>query len=111
MGRPDPRDSETVSDLSDNQPAGPGLDGAGAVVGRVVSRDQSSVSNVTVAVMSGPGPLPDIASVTDSSGGYEIGDLPAGDYKIAFHAPDGRLRTCTLQVRDNQSVRCDIELG
>ena len=56
----------------------------GGVKGRVVSRDgRAALGNVKVVVE----PL-GVTVMTDSQGYFDIGQLPKGDYRLKFEAPE-----------------------
>ena len=108
--RSDPRNSETVSDSTDGPPPVSQASGAdGGIEGRVVSGGRPA-SDVAVAIESAPVPLPDIASLTGAGGEYALSGLPAGEYRIAFHAPSGRRSSRTMRVKANTVVRCDVDM-
>ena len=56
----------------------------GGVKGKVVSRDgRAALSNVKVIVE----PL-GVSVMTDDEGHFDIGQLPEGDYRLQFEAPE-----------------------
>ena len=56
----------------------------GGIKGKLVSRDgRAAVSNATVTIESTGQTV-----VTDNEGNFTLGNLPSGDYKITFTAPD-----------------------
>lgn len=71
----------------------------GGVKGTVVSRDgRTALSNVKVIVE----PL-GVTVMTDPDGNFNIGDLPKGDYKLKFEAPE--FENLDIPVRVGEMVR------
>ena len=72
----------SISDLVFDDLNGDGIQDAG----------EPGLAGVTVTLLDGDGnPITGIDPVvTDASGNYSYGDLPAGDYIVVFTAPDGR---------------------
>ncbi|MFN3389669.1 MAG: carboxypeptidase regulatory-like domain-containing protein [Allosphingosinicella sp.] len=68
------------------------------VVGRVCAADGGPVAGAAVAVVSAPVPLPDIAQITGSDGGFDIEAPEVGTYVLAVHAPDGAVRQVSVEV-------------
>ena len=71
----------------------------GGVKGTVVSRDgRAALSNVKVVVE----PL-GVAVMTDGHGNFDIGQLPEGDYRLQFEAPE--FENLDIMVRVGQTVK------
>ncbi|HCT75224.1 MAG TPA: hypothetical protein DGT23_01240 [Micromonosporaceae bacterium] len=58
--------------------------------GRVVDGAGRGVADATVMVLRAPGPVPDIAAVSDADGRFVFDSLPAGTYRLRAVGPDGR---------------------
>ena len=52
------------------------------VAGRVRTDDGSAIVGARIYFLSGPGPLPDVAALTDSRGAFSLGAPHTGVYKI-----------------------------
>jgi len=62
----------------------------GSLQGRVIRGDDGSpIPDATITVMTGPGPAPDIAPVSDDSGVFRLDGLPAGQWTLRAIASDG----------------------
>ena len=71
----------------------------GGVKGKVVSRDgRAALSNVKVIVE----PL-GVSVMTDDEGHFDIGQLPEGDYRLQFEAPE--FENLDIMVRVGETVK------
>ncbi len=71
----------------------------GGIRGKVVSRgNREALSNVTVTLES-----TGLTATTDKDGNFFFENLPQGDYRVAFDAPD--IEDLELRVRVGQNVR------
>jgi protocatechuate 3,4-dioxygenase beta subunit len=63
------------------------------ISGRVVDADGRGIAGARVMVTAAPGPVPDMAMLTDADGCFVIGAAVPGDYTIAANtdAGDGEL--------------------
>ena len=69
----------------------------GGIKGKLVSRDgRAAVSNATVTIESTGQTV-----VTDNEGNFTLGNLPSGDYKITFTAPDFEQTEVVVRVDKN----------
>jgi hypothetical protein len=59
----------------------------GSVRGRVKRGDGAAVAGATVFIMKGPGPAPDIASVSDDAGSFVLDGLAEGTYVLRAVGP------------------------
>jgi len=53
------------------------------ISGRVIDADGRGIAGARVMVTSAPGPVPDMAMLTDADGRFVIGAAVPGDYTIA----------------------------
>ena len=71
----------------------------GGIRGKVVARgSREALGNVRVTIESAG-----LSAVTDRDGNFHFPDLPQGDYRVAFDAPD--IEDLELRVRVGQNVR------
>lgn len=88
-----------------------GVRGRGTVVGRVTdSVTGEPVANAPVVVTDGPGPLPDLAYLTDDNGQFVIPEIEPGDWVLTVDA-DGLGRGMLLVgVLSDRSVSVALAL-
>jgi uncharacterized GH25 family protein len=71
----------------------------GSVRGRVVRiDDRQPVPDATITVVSGAGPAPDIAPLTNQSGAFSLDGLPAGEWTLRAIGPEGETGDATVSV-------------
>lgn len=82
----------------------------GQVITGVV-RDQSGkpLAEATIAFASGPAPLPDIATLTDQNGRFQLSAPTPGSYNVVCTLPDGRGETRTVEVGDATETSITFE--
>jgi uncharacterized GH25 family protein len=62
----------------------------GSLRGRVVRKDTGEpVADATITVVSGPGPAPDIAPLTNDDGAFSLDGLPPGDWVLRAMTTEG----------------------
>ena len=85
--------------------------GTGRVIsGTVLSASGQPVALARVYVLAAPGPVPDVAWLTDADGRFEIGTLQPGTYEIGASTDGlGTGRVAVQVVRANAQVQ--IKLG
>ncbi len=85
--------------------------GTGRVIsGTVLSATGQPVALARVYVLAAPGPVPDVALLTDADGRFEIGTLQPGAYEIGA-STDG-LGSGRVAVRvERADARVQIKLG
>lgn len=86
------------------------LGGAGRLAGNVLTADGSPVRDAAVTLTDVRG---DVVATTRSGreGGYEIGELVAGEYTLAASAPAFRPAALPVSVQAARETRQDIELA
>ncbi|HYT69017.1 MAG TPA: carboxypeptidase regulatory-like domain-containing protein [Vicinamibacterales bacterium] len=71
----------------------------GNLRGRVVRRDDGNpIRDATITIVTGPGPAPDIAPVSNDSGMFSLDALPAGEWVLRAIAPGGRSGEAVVHV-------------
>ncbi|WP_380167774.1 carboxypeptidase-like regulatory domain-containing protein [Jannaschia sp. R86511] len=75
-----------------------------------VSDAGGPVAQAAVSLLGGPGPLPDIAALTDADGGFRLGVPAAGRYTVVCTAPDGRSARREVTVHAGRGGQVDVEL-
>lgn len=85
--------------------------GKASVISGVV-RDASGkpVADARVYFTEGPVPLPDIAALADSNGGFSLSVPAAGTYGIESAADGFAPESATVAVASGQDVRLDFQL-
>ena len=85
--------------------------GPGIIAGVVSDREGAAVTAARVAFVMGPTPLPDIAALTDSGGGFTLSAPVPGDYTIQCVADGYAPQTLRVSVGSGQrvEVRCQLE--
>lgn len=79
----------------------------GGIKGKLVSRDgRAAVSNATVTIESTGQTV-----VTDNEGNFTLGNLPSGDYKITFTAPDFEQTEVVVRVDKNVKNINQVAMG
>lgn len=69
-----------------------------AIHGIVTDGDGRPVVEAAVAVVAAPGPMPDIAALTDSDGRFAIAAPMTGEYTIVASAPGSGSGRATVHV-------------
>lgn len=83
----------------------------GSVRGCVVRADNGDpVGGATIMVLRGPGPVPDIAPLTDSGGCFALDRLPAGKWVLSATSSAGGA-AATVYVFDNAASDVTIEIN
>jgi hypothetical protein len=81
------------------------------IAGTVHDERGRPVAGARVYFLSGPGALPDIAALTDASGGFTFGAPKRGSYEIAVNADGFEPATVTVKVGGGKSpARADVAL-
>lgn len=83
----------------------------GVISGRVVDETGALVSGAIVAITSGPGPVSDIASLTDAEGRFRRGGLAPGSYTLAVHKAGHAPHIVNVDLAAGQSPNVEIRLG
>jgi hypothetical protein len=81
----------------DALPVSPPARTAETIRGRVVTASHQAVESASVAISSGP-PHPDIASLTNESGQFLLGDLGPGSYQVTVHKQGYRSQSVQVEV-------------
>jgi hypothetical protein len=79
------------------------------VISGIVSSSAGPVALARVAVTSAPGPMPDIAALTDSNGRFSFASVGPGRYQLAVYADDFSPGHATVEVADDD-VSVAVEL-
>jgi len=71
----------------------------GSIEGHIIrSQTREPVENATITVVRGPGPVPDIAPLTDSTGWFALSGLLPGKWVLLARGPDDETGETTVQV-------------
>lgn len=71
----------------------------GSVRGRVVRADNGRpLADATIGIVSGAGPAPDIAPLTNSAGWFALEGLPAGEWVLSALGPHGETGGASVRV-------------
>ena len=81
----------------------------GIIVGVVLDDAGRPVADATVAVVSAPAPVPDIAALTGPDGRFAIVAPEPGDYTILATAPDSRSARVSARI-DVGAAEIQVEL-
>ena len=88
-----------------------GTSGRGTVVGRVTdSVSGEPVRNAPVVVTDGPGPLPDLAYLTDDNGQFTIPEMEPGDWVLSVDADGLGRGMLMVGVLSDRSVSVSLAL-
>lgn len=90
--------------MSDNPPM---------IAGVVVDTEGNPVEEARVYFVEGPGPLPDIAALTDASGHFALSAPVLGTYQlgVACEGPAGLVQeTTTVEVGEERGVDLEVRL-
>lgn len=83
---------------------------SGNLCGYVV-RGSRPVADVTITVLEGPGPHPDLAPVTDGHGWFCLDNVRQGRWRLRAHAPDASTADATAHVWDDSLSEVTIHLA
>jgi hypothetical protein len=79
--------------------------------GEVVDDRGRPVPDARVMVVSGPGPVSDIALLTDVEGRFTLGLDRAGRYQLAVHADGHASATFPVQLSDDEMDTVRVRLA
>ena len=83
----------------------------GSLYGQVVYAHTSKpLEFATIVVMYGAGPSPDIAPMTDIDGRFRLDELPAGDWALRAHGPNGEVGEATVRVSAGSAATIVIQV-
>lgn len=99
--------SVSSTDPLPTQPANPNH---GRVVGVVRDAAGKPLANATLALVAGPGPLIEIAALTNERGEYEWTDLDAGEWTFSANADGFKPKQLTVRVTAGQTAQLDFTL-
>jgi uncharacterized GH25 family protein len=72
----------------------------GNLRGRVVRSDTGApIPDATITIVTGAGPAPDIAPLSNASGAFSLDGLPAGQWVLRATAPQGGAGEATVSVK------------
>ena len=81
------------------------------IAGRVLDADGNPVPGASVAVSSGPGPVNDIAVVTDVEGRFRLGNLGPGRFALTANGANDLQGTAAVEVAADEQAVAEIRLG
>jgi hypothetical protein len=81
------------------------------IQGEVVDDRGEPVPDARVMVLSGPGPVSDIALLADDRGRFTLGLDRAGRYQLAVHADGHASATVPVQLPDDQDDTVRVRLA
>ena len=83
----------------------------GNVRGRVVRmKDGQPIQDATITVVSGAGPAPDIAPLSNQSGLFSLDGLPVGRWSFRAIAPDGQSGEAAVTVTADVVANVTIQV-
>ena len=82
---------------------------SGAIAGRVLGRDGSPVAGATVAIVGGEQAHRDIAAVTGADGGFRLGAVLPGRYRVQARA-HGATGAADVVVAAGAAAQVEIRL-
>ncbi|HEV7797208.1 MAG TPA: carboxypeptidase-like regulatory domain-containing protein [Pyrinomonadaceae bacterium] len=82
----------------------------GVISGVVRGPNGKPVANARVYFKDGPGPLPEIAALTDSSGAFSLTAPAPGEYVIEVAADEFGSRSSKVKVKGGEQVSVDLQL-
>jgi Carboxypeptidase regulatory-like domain len=86
--------------------------GEGSIVGKVIDAMTGyPIENASVMIVSGPSAAPDIAPLTNTSGGFSLSGLAAGEWLVRAIAPSGSSATQRVQVFANEVAMSTISIS
>ena len=80
------------------------------VFGKVTDGLGNPVGNARVYVTDAPGPMPDVAALTDGDGTFAMPAPVAGDYTIECSAEGSAATSVTVSVGHGEPATADIAL-
>ena len=84
----------------------------GSVRGRVVrTHDEQPVPDATITVVSGAGPAPDIAPLTNQEGTFSLDGLPPGEWVLRAMGPEGEVVEAAASVSAGSVADVTIYVG
>lgn len=83
----------------------------GSIAGRVVDQAGAPVAGASVAVHAGPGPVDDIAALTDADGRFRLGNLSPGRYQLAVFGAGNAEAGAQVDVGDGGASEVEIRFG
>jgi len=84
----------------------------GSLDGYVVSAETGEpVSDAAITVVSGAGPIADIAPLTNERGRFRMDDLPPGEWRLRALGPEGQAGEASVRVMSGMVVEVSIAVG
>jgi hypothetical protein len=85
--------------------------GSPTVISGVVRRpDGKPAENARVYFTAGPGPLPEIAALTDSNGEFSLTAPASGEYVVESAHDEFSPHSSKVKVKGGEKVRLDLHL-
>jgi len=83
----------------------------GTIRGYVVQNsDGTPVADATITIVSGPGPAPDLAPLTNAEGSFSFGGLPGGQWLLRTIGPSGETVESVAHVVEGAVTETTITL-
>ena len=102
--------SDTSVSSTDPIPTRPANPNHGQVAGLVRDAAGKPIANARVLLVAGPGPLIEMAVLTNDKGEYEWTDLAAGEWTLAAYADGFQGKQATVRVVGGQTATLDFTL-
>jgi hypothetical protein len=83
----------------------------GVIAGYVIDPDRKPVGGASVMFSSGPGPLPDIAQVTDAQGAFALAAPTKGAYRLLIKAPGFAAVERIIELTDDAASPIEVSVG
>ncbi len=82
----------------------------GLITGVVRDPKGKPVEGARVYFSDGPGPLPDVAALTNSDGEFSLSAPSPGTYRVECNADEFAAESLTVEAKSGQRVSLDIKL-
>ena len=102
--------SDASVSSTDPIPTQPPNPNHGRIIGVVRDASGKPIAKAALALVAGPGPLIEIAALTNERGEYEWTDLQAGEWTLAANADGFKGKQLTVRVVGGQTAQLDFTL-
>jgi hypothetical protein len=85
--------------------------GGGVITGYVIDPDREPVAGASVMFSGGPGPLPDIAQLSDARGAFALAAPAKGVYRLLVKAPGFAAVEQVVELTDEEALPIEVSVG
>jgi hypothetical protein len=82
-----------------------------AINGNVRDRHGQPIAEAQLAIETSPVPVPDVAALTGSDGGFQLTAPAPGTYTIRCTLPDGYSERRTVEIAPGESALLTVEMN